>query len=75
MIDYYPGLDNVDNKTSIFYGEINENVVFEKKIQNDEIESLHWVETAECLDLIKNGEILDAMTSLGILAFSRYTQR
>jgi ADP-ribose pyrophosphatase len=75
LIDYYPGLDNVDNKTSIFYGEINENVVFEKKIQNDEIESLHWVETAECLDLIKNGEILDAMTSLGILAFSRYTQR
>ena len=74
LIDYYPGLDNVDNKTSIFFSEVDESINLPtKKFKTDEIESIHWLDVNECLDLIKNGEILDAMTSLGILAFSKYT--
>ncbi|MDA1317542.1 MAG: NUDIX hydrolase [bacterium] len=72
LIDYYPGLDNVDNKTSIYFRVLTDLDNLPLHFSNDEIESLQWLSLPECIELIKSGEILDAMTSLAILAYSKY---
>lgn len=72
LIDYYPGLDNVDNKTSIYFTVLQDKEMLPSTYTNEEIDSLHWLSFPECLSLIKSGVILDAMTSLGILAYFNY---
>lgn len=72
LIDYYPGLDNVDNKTSIYFSKLNDKDTPPSIYSNQEIDSLRWISFTECLRLIKSGEILDAMTSLSILAYYNY---
>tara|TARA_B100000768_G_C11226219_1_gene352915 strand:+ start:532 stop:1050 length:519 start_codon:yes stop_codon:yes gene_type:complete len=73
LIDYYPGLDNVDNKTSIFFSEVDGKINLpSKKFETDEIDSIHWFGINECIELVKSGVILDAMTSIGILALREF---
>ena len=73
LIDYYPGLDNVDNKTSIFFSNVEDKINLpNKKFKSDEIDSIHWIDINECIKLIKSGVILDAMTSIGILALCNF---
>ncbi|MDZ4799045.1 MAG: NUDIX hydrolase [Bryobacteraceae bacterium] len=67
LVVYYPGLDNFDNRTSLFYSEKVE--VAAPFAPNDaEVVEISWVAVDTCLDMIFRGEILDALTVAGLLA-------
>jgi ADP-ribose pyrophosphatase len=72
LVRYYPGLDNVQNQTTIFYTstfhEVGKHVP-----NNKEVEGLFWITIKECVDMIKEGKILDAMTIVGILSYCGMT--
>lgn len=68
LITYYPGLDNVDNCTRVYHTN-----KFEKQTQfvaNPlEVNALAWIPIHKALNMIRQGEILDAMTISGLLAY------
>lgn len=64
---YYPGLDNVQNRTTIFWSSDLEIGPFTP--EQSEVEEIHWIPVAECIRMIKDEEILDALTVTGILAY------
>lgn len=64
---YYPGLDNVQNRTTIFW--TNDCDEGEFKADKSEIEEIHWIPLEKCIQMIKNEEILDALTVTGVLAY------
>lgn len=64
---YYPGLDNVQNRTTIFWTEDIEMGSFVP--EQSEVEEIHWIPVDECLRMIKEEQILDALTVTGILAY------
>lgn len=68
LIIYYPGLDNVNNKTTIFIASV-ENKNSSSKIDQLEIETIKWIPIDECIEMIFNKKILDALTISGILAY------
>lgn len=65
---YYPGLDNFDNRTTLFWSEETESV---KPFVVDEAEvvEIRWIALSECLERVFRGEILDALTVTGLLAY------
>jgi ADP-ribose pyrophosphatase len=65
---YYPGLDNVQNRTSIFW--TNDWEAGEFKADTSEIEEIHWIPLEECIQMIKDEVILDSLTVTGVLAYS-----
>jgi 8-oxo-dGTP pyrophosphatase MutT (NUDIX family) len=68
LVVYYPGLDNVENRTTIFYtSSMYESIGY--SVNKQEIEGLEWVPIKECVTMIKTGKILDAMTICGIFSF------
>jgi ADP-ribose pyrophosphatase len=64
---YYPGLDNVQNKTSIFW--TNDCDEGEFKADKSETEEIHWIPLEECIQMIKDEVILDSLTVTGVLAY------
>ncbi len=72
LCEYYPGLDNVNNQTKIFFcNDFDSSPEFTYKL--DEVVSISWVHIDECLEMIFSQKILDCMTITGILAVkSRY---
>lgn len=73
LVCYYPGLDNVDNKTSIYLStKVDRSDPF---IANPlEINAIGWFSLEECLSLISSEEILDAMTITGLLAYAQHNR-
>lgn len=70
LIVYYPGLDNVDNRTTLFYSDEVEVVApFHKN--PSEISDIAWIPFERSLKMIFQQEILDAMTIVGLLAYSQ----
>jgi ADP-ribose pyrophosphatase len=67
LVEFYPGLDNVDNRTSIFLARRTE-TVFPFKPNPKEVVSIEWVPLADCLRMVFTGDILDALTVTGVLA-------
>lgn len=67
LLDYFPGLDNVDNRTSIFYSEIKKQKLDLGPLNTKEIKSVSWYSIKECIDMIKKGVILDVMTIVALL--------
>lgn len=68
LITYYPGLDNVDNCTRVYH--TNKFEVKAKFVINPlEINALAWTPLPKALTMIRQGEILDAMTIAGLLAY------
>lgn len=65
---YYPGLDNVQNRTTIFW--TNDWDEGEFKANKSEVEEIHWIPLDYCMQMIENEEILDALTVTGVLAYS-----
>jgi 8-oxo-dGTP pyrophosphatase MutT (NUDIX family) len=76
LLVYYPGLDNVDNRTSIYLSHRMEAV---RPFAGNpaEVSELGWFSLDECLAMVFRQEILDAMTIAGLLAYhhSRSTGR
>lgn len=71
LVCYYPGLDNVDNKTSIYLSrKIDRIDSFEKNPL--EVNQIGWFSLEECLTMISSEIILDAMTVAGVLAYDRH---
>lgn len=68
LVTYYPGLDNVDNRTTIFY---TENVKPTSSFQGNprEIGEIAWIPLSRCIEMVFSREILDAMTIAGLLAY------
>ena len=68
LVVYYPGLDNFDNRTTLFYSERTE--VAAPFIPDDsEVVEIRWTPLEQCLDMVFRGEILDALTLAGLLAY------
>jgi ADP-ribose pyrophosphatase len=67
LIEYYPGLDNVDNRTTVFLSESAETV---RPFQPNpaEVSAIEWIAFDRCLEMVWKREILDAMTVAGLLA-------
>ena len=68
LLDYYPGLDNVDNPTALFYSERSE-VIGDFKKRHGEVTAVVWIPLEESLHMVFDGRILDVMTIAGLLAY------
>ncbi len=67
LVVYYPGLDNFDNRTSLFYCDQPE-IVCPFVAKDAEVVEIRWFDFATSLDMVFAGEILDALTIAGLLA-------
>ena len=67
LVEYYPGLDNFDNRTTIFLSEAPR-VAREFIPVPSEVVEIRWVPFDEAADMVASGRILDALTVTGILA-------
>src|SRR4030095_3569546 len=68
LVVYYPGLDNFDNRTSLFYSEtVTDDLPF--AANKAEVTEIAWLPLQKCLEMVFSGEILDAMTVAGLLAY------
>lgn len=75
LVVYYPGLDNFDNRTTLFCSEKVE-VAAPFVADDAEVVEIRWIPVDNCLDMIFRGEILDALTVTGLLAYqTRMRQR
>jgi len=74
LVVYYPGLDNFDNRTTLFYSEKVE-VVAPFVADDSEVVEIRWMDVNTCLDMIFRGEILDALTVAGLLAYQARMHR
>lgn len=69
LLVYYPGLDNLDNRTTIFLCDcFNDSDAF--SASPSEVCGLEWVPLADAMRMIREGRILDAMTIAGLQALS-----
>lgn len=68
LVTYRPGLDNVENLTSVFYSE---RVKEHRPFQPDpaEVLSLTWIPLEDCVSLILEQRIVDALTISAVLAY------
>jgi 8-oxo-dGTP pyrophosphatase MutT (NUDIX family) len=74
LVVYYPGLDNFDNRTTLFCSERTE-VAAPFVPDDSEVVEIRWLPPGECLDMVFRGEILDALTVAGLLAWHAKTSR
>jgi len=68
LLVYYPGLDNVDNRTSIY---LSERMLPVRPFAGNpaEVSEIGWFTLDECLGMVSSQKILDAMTVAGLLAY------
>jgi 8-oxo-dGTP pyrophosphatase MutT (NUDIX family) len=74
LVVYYPGLDNVDNRTTIWYSE-NIETKSQFVSNEEEVREIAWVPLQQCMDMIFRQEILDAMSVTGLLAYHHHRTR
>lgn len=68
LVVYYPGLDNFNNRTTLLYSEeVDDTAPF--VADEAEVTEIAWMPLGECLDMVFKGEILDALTIAGLLAY------
>lgn len=73
LITFQQGLDTVFNPTHLFHTvSIDESA---SRPQNSEAEELSWVPLDGCLEMLAAGQIVDAISMLGLLAYRTMTQR
>ena len=69
LVTYYPGLDNVDNRTQIYHAAGFE--VCAPFMSNPlEVNALRWLPVGQAIAMVRQGRILDAMTVAGLLAYA-----
>lgn len=68
LVVYYPGLDNFNNRTTLLYSEDIE-VTAPFVGDASEVTEIAWVGLERCIDMVRRGEILDALTVTGLLAY------
>ena len=68
LLVYFPGLDNVENRTSLFVCDTSEEV-HPFQPQEREVDSIAWVSLKEALHMVFDGTIQDALSVAGILGY------
>src|SRR5258706_10702558 len=69
LVAYYPGLDNVENRTTLLYTEEAQPPA--RFVSNAaEVEEIAWIPFDECLRMVFAEKILDALTVVGILSYA-----
>lgn len=68
LVEYFPGLDNFDNRTTLFSSE-DTRVVSAFEPTHAEVIEISWFPLRQVIDMIFSGRILDAMTVAGVLAY------
>lgn len=68
LVVYYPGLDNVDNETTVFFTEDTE-VAHPFAGNPLEVSEIVWLPLEHALALVGARRILDAMTVAGLFAY------
>jgi 8-oxo-dGTP pyrophosphatase MutT (NUDIX family) len=69
LLVYYPGLDNVENRTSLFVchdPESGESFA----PTHDEVTACDWVPLRQAIRMVFDGEILDAMSVAGLMGYA-----
>ena len=74
LVVYYPGLDNVDNRTTVFYSEDVE-IAAPFRGNPAEVSQIAWIPFETCLQMVFSQQILDAMTVAGLLAYDHVTRQ
>jgi 8-oxo-dGTP pyrophosphatase MutT (NUDIX family) len=69
LVEYYPGLDNFDNRTTLFSTREAKEVRPFQGVESEVIE-IRWVPLSDALNMVLSGGILDALTVTGLLAFN-----
>lgn len=73
LVEYYPGLDNFNNRTTLLYTEDAEDAL-PFSADEAEVTEIAWIPFGECLKMVFSGEILDALTVTGLLAYQSLAQ-
>lgn len=69
LVTYYPGLDNVDNLTRIYHAKKFE--VCAPFVPDPlEVNALRWLPIGQAIAMVRKGQVLDAMTVAGLLAYA-----
>lgn len=73
LVVYYPGLDNVENRTTIWHtNDVEIKTDFVPKAE--EVSEIAWVPLTRAMNMVLDGEILDGMSVTGLLAYQCYLQ-
>jgi ADP-ribose pyrophosphatase len=74
LLSFRPGLDNVENLTSVFYSEFVEE---RRSFAPDPAEALAiaWVPIEECVTLVLEQKIIDCLTVSAVLAYRCHLAR
>ena len=68
LVVYYPGLDNVENRTSLFYShDVTDTGTFVPDV--GEAIKTEWVPLERCVEMIFDGTIMDAFTIAGVMSY------
>jgi len=68
LVEYYPGLDNFDNRTTLFLSEQTRVAADFKRVES-EVTEIGWFPVEHALEMVLSGEILDGFTVTGLLAY------
>jgi 8-oxo-dGTP pyrophosphatase MutT (NUDIX family) len=72
LVEYYPGLDNFNNRTTVFAsGETR--TVAQFIAEPSEVTEIRWFPLDAALKMVFAGEILDALTVTALLAYKTTT--
>jgi len=72
LVEYYPGLDNFNNRTTIF-ASTDTHTAAEFVSEPAEVTEIRWFALGLALKMVFSGEILDALTVTALLAYkARY---
>lgn len=67
LLLYHPGLDTSYNPTHLFHGEAVGTTASSQS--EHEVHEHVWVPAERCLQMVRSGEIVDALTIVGLLAY------
>lgn len=68
LVEYYPGLDNFNNRTTVFASKEARTVARFTAVPS-EVTEIRWFPLEAALKMVFSGEILDALTVTALLAY------
>jgi 8-oxo-dGTP pyrophosphatase MutT (NUDIX family) len=68
LVEYYPGLDNFNNRTTVFASKETRTVAQFTALPS-EVTEIRWFPLDAALKMVFGGEILDALTVTALLAY------
>lgn len=69
LIFYHAGLDTTHNPTHIFYSDEVAEAPEPQSIHATEVSGHEWVPLTQCIEMIHDGQIMDAFSIIALLAY------